>query len=81
MRPQEPRSFAAEKEIRLEDPEETRFWTEHLNASAEEIAAAIDKVGANRTAVELYLGVVSDRPSAGPSESAGPDNTGRSPVR
>lgn len=41
-----------------------------LPTLAAEIEAAIDKLGANRTAVELYLDVVSDRPSAGPSDGA-----------
>jgi hypothetical protein len=55
--PDEPRSFSDAKEIHLDGEEEVRFWTEQLDASAEEIAEAVGKVGPNRTAVELYLGV------------------------
>jgi hypothetical protein len=57
MRPEEPRAFADLKEVRMDDPEVARYWAEHLRATPEEIAEAVGKVGCNRTAVELYLGV------------------------
>ena len=67
MRPDEPRTFAEAKEVGLDDPDEARFWSDHLEASPEEIAEAIKKVGCNRTAVELFLGVPDPAASAGPS--------------
>ena len=57
MRPQETRSFADMKEVSLESPEERAYWAEHLEAQPEEIADAVAKVGTNKTAVELFLGV------------------------
>jgi len=56
MRPQEERSFDGPGQINLDDPDEVRYWAERLEATPEELAEAVEKVGANRTAVGLYLG-------------------------
>ena len=56
MRPHEQRSFDGPGDINLEDPEEVRYWAERLEATPEELAEAVQKVGTNRTAVGLYLG-------------------------
>ena len=56
MRPEEPRSFDGPGHINLDDPEEVRYWAERLEATPEEIAEAVERVGPNRTAVGLYLG-------------------------
>jgi hypothetical protein len=56
MRPQEPRSFEGPGDIDLGNPDEVRYWADRLEATPEEIAEAVEKVGANRTAVGLYLG-------------------------
>lgn len=56
MRPQEHRSFDGPGDINLEDPDEVSYWAERLEATPEELAEAVEKVGPNRTAVGLYLG-------------------------
>jgi hypothetical protein len=56
MRPEEPRSFEEAKAIDLADAEAVRFWLERLNVTEEELAEAVEKVGSNRTAVEIFLG-------------------------
>ncbi|HEY8618137.1 DUF3606 domain-containing protein [Phenylobacterium sp.] len=56
MRPNEERSFDGPGDIDLGDAEEVRYWAERLEASPEELADAVEKVGPNRTAVGLYLG-------------------------
>ncbi|WP_334162363.1 DUF3606 domain-containing protein [Phenylobacterium sp.] len=56
MRPHEPRSFEGPGDINLDDPDEVNYWAERLEATPEELAEAVQKVGPNRTAVGLYLG-------------------------
>jgi hypothetical protein len=56
MRPDEQRSFEDSREINLDDQEALRFWAERMEATPEELAEAVHKVGANRTAVGIYLG-------------------------
>lgn len=56
MRPEEAKAFDGPGHINLEDPDEVQYWTDRLEATYEELAEAVAKVGANRTAVGLYLG-------------------------
>jgi hypothetical protein len=57
----EDRSFKAEPRcVDLADAEQVRELTERFHVTESDIAAAVEKVGPNRTAVELWL----DAPAA-----------------
>lgn len=47
--------FEASRTIDLNDLEQVRYWAKRFNASPEEVAEAVDKVGPNTTAVALQL--------------------------
>lgn len=49
------RQFEASRTIDLNDADQVRYWAERFGASPEEIAAAVEKVGPNTTAVALHL--------------------------
>lgn len=54
MRPEEPRS-PEPRVIDAADPEKLREVAAELKCRPEVVAEAVEKVGPNRTAVELYL--------------------------
>lgn len=65
MRPDEPKNFDPHEPIDLADAAQVKQVTEALDATHEELAEAIDKVGSQPVAVAIYLG----RPDAVLTES------------
>lgn len=47
VRPQEERSFEDRREIDLGDAEAVHFWCERLEATPEELAEGVEKVGSH----------------------------------
>jgi hypothetical protein len=43
--------------INMNQPDEVRFWTKHLNISTEELQKTVDKVGNSAAAVRKELAV------------------------
>lgn len=60
MRPDEPKTIDPHEPIDLSNEAKVAEVTEKLECSEEELAAAVEKVGANPVAVAIYL----ERPSA-----------------
>jgi hypothetical protein len=55
MRPDEVRSFDSPALIDVADEAQLRAVAEQLDASPEDVAEAVERVGPNLTAVELWL--------------------------
>lgn len=60
MRPDEPKNFDPHEPIDLADEAQVKQVTEALDATEEELADAVDKVGTGPVAVAIFLG----RPNA-----------------
>lgn len=56
MRPDEPRTFEAPPLIDVMDEGQLAYWSERLDATADELREAVREVGPNRTAVAIWLG-------------------------
>ena len=59
MRPIERRSFEEVRELDARDPELIEAFAVAYGLQPEEVATAIEQVGPNRTAVEIWLGCAS----------------------
>jgi hypothetical protein len=59
MRGPEPRSFAEVRELDPDDPVMVEAFAVHCRVEPDEVTAAIEQVGPNRTAVEIWLGCAS----------------------
>lgn len=55
MRPGEERSFDAPARIDVRDPDAVRRWAERYSVDPRDITQAVEQVGPNPTAVELWL--------------------------